>query len=396
MEKGNLQRWFKKEGDSVSSGDVIAEIETDKAVVELESLDDGVLHTIVVPDNSKDVPVGSIIALLKEEGDDDQDVLKLLNNASDTKNSPSAEVSKESQNISLEKDTALDHQVSINNSERIKISPLAKKLSEINKVSLNGMVGSGPGGRIVKSDVLSQIDKVPNNTIAHSHQDISSSTVSPMRMAIASRLTESKTTIPHFYLSVDCSVDDLVKYKKQIKEQSQKNITINDFVVKAVAMSVAQYPDVNSYWQKDQIIKNSQVDVAVAVAIEDGLITPIVKNCDSKTITAVSAEIKSLAEKAKNKSLKPEEFQGGSVTVSNLGMYGIKEFFAIINPPQSAIISVGAAYKIPCFNENDHIVPKQIMNISLSCDHRVVDGVLASMFLQSIKNYLENPMLIVI
>jgi pyruvate dehydrogenase E2 component (dihydrolipoamide acetyltransferase) len=390
MTEGTLGKWIKKEGDAVNPGDVIAEIETDKATMEFEAVDSGIIAKILVPENSHGVKVNSVIAILAEEG---EDIQECANSYKPTVETPVAEVKASTAN---------------KDDKRVLASPLAKKIASQNDIDLSQIAGSGPYGRIVKSDVLGikqvpvkSLDKIPHNkidTIPHNIVTTGSSPVelSIMRKVIAQRLVESKTTIPHFYLMVDCNVTKLVKFREEINNNftqmsSQKKISVNDMILRATGLSLSAIPAVNTSWGHDTIIQHSSVDISVAVALDDGLITPILRNADQKSLSTISDEVKSLVKKAKDGKLKPEEFQGGSITISNLGMYSIDSFLAIINPPQSCIISVGGISK-KAVVVNDEIAIASIMTIGISCDHRVVDGALAAEFINKIKGYLENPL----
>ena len=389
MTEGTLARWLKKEGDPVEPGDLLAEIETDKATMEFEAVDSGILGKILVPAGTNGVKVNSTIGLILEEGEELGDI------PSQVEDTSSAE------EIMLEEKAV--HQ------ERIIASPLAKNLAKEANIDLSTIEGSGPYGRIIKRD-LEQI-KAPEVKIIETKVmpqkppqapvDIPAPgpvmPVSKMRQVIADRLLESKRNIPHFYLTLDCNVTELLAFREKTNQallSLNKKISINDLVVRAAALALQDFPGLNASWQEGQIIQNSSVDLSVAVALQEGLITPIVKEANNKSLTALSDEIKQLAIKAKENRLKPEEFQGGGLTVSNLGAYGIDQFFAIINPPQAAIVAVGSVIKKPIVL-GDLVVIGDMMTISLSCDHRLVDGALAASFLSKIKLYLEKPFLLV-
>ncbi len=394
MTEGTLGKWIKKEGDIVNPGDVIAEIETDKATMEFEAVDSGVIAKILVPENSHGVKVNSVIAILAEEGEDIQECVNSYK--------PTIDIPVEAPKTpTANKDD-----------KRVFASPLAKKIASQSDIDLSQIAGSGPYGRIVKSDVLgvkqapvqTQVDKIPHNKIDKTPHNIVTTESHPvelsiMRKVIAQRLVESKTTIPHFYLMVDCNVTKLVKLREEINNNfaqlsSQKKISVNDMILRATGLSLNMTPSVNASWANDKIIQHNSVDISVAVALDDGLITPIVRNADHKSLSTISDEVKSLVKKAKDGKLKPEEFQGGSISISNLGMYSIDSFLAIINPPQSCIISVGGISKKPVV-VNDEIIIASIMTIGVSCDHRVIDGALAAEFINKIKGYLENPLSLV-
>ncbi len=391
MTEGTLGKWIKKEGDHVNPGDVMAEIETDKATMEFEAVDSGIIAKILVPENSHGVKVNSVIAILAEEGEDIQECINSYQ-PTEIKVSETIEVASEiSQAIqSIQKDD-----------KRVFASPLAKKIASQNDVDLSKLTGSGPYGRIVKDDVLgAKKTLVKAEKIAHEIPQVTTESTSVelsiMRKVIAQRLVESKTTVPHFYLMVDCNVTKLVQLREEINHNfaqvsSTKKISVNDMILRATGLSLSMMPAVNASWANDKIIQYNSVDISVAVALDDGLITPIVRNANNKSLSVISDEVKSLVKKAKEGKLRPDEFQGGSISISNLGMYSIDSFLAIINPPQSCILSVGGISKKPIV-VNDEIKIASIMTIGISCDHRVVDGALAAEFINKIKSHLENPL----
>jgi len=398
MTEGNLSKWHKKEGDKVSAGDVIAEIETDKATMEVEAVDEGTLGKIVVQQGTKNVKVGSPIAVLLEEGEDQSSIKETVVSEKPKESNKEVEaVAKKSEPVE-EKEAPIQKEHSIQNDQRVKASPLAKKIGMQSNVNLSTVQGSGPRGRIIKEDVLNAIGSGGSGMAGHIQRitpENSQMPISTMRSVIARRLSESKSNIPHFYLSVDCNVDRLLEMRSEVngatdhKNPSYK-ISVNDLIIKATAKALHLVPEANTMWNEDSIIQHNNVDVAVAVAIKDGLVTPIIRNADQKNIFAISKEMKSLLSKATSGTLAPEEFQGGSATISNLGMYGIKQFNAIINPPQSCILAIGAARKetgVKC----DKVVVVNLMNITISCDHRVIDGAVGATFLNTVKELLENP-----
>ncbi|MFT4327915.1 MAG: pyruvate dehydrogenase complex dihydrolipoamide acetyltransferase [Wolbachia pipientis] len=390
---GKIVKWCKKEQDKVEIGDVIAEIETDKAIMEFESVDEGVLAKILVSEGTSGVPVNQLIALMLEEGED--------KSALDLASAINTKVEKEveadfSSNPSISSSSSMSSQcVTLGSKKedratgnRIKVSPLAKKIAQNENVDIKQLKGTGPYGRIIKDDVLEFLDGSKNherpkeNTIAE---------VSSIRQVIAQRLVESKQNIPHFYLTVDCHVDKLISLKNEVNSANENNkVTINDLIIKAVAFSMKKFSDINSSWIDNKIVRYSNIDISIAVALEDGLITPIVKNADEKSVLSISKEVKDLVSRAKSGKLKPEEFQGGGFTISNLGMFGIKTFSAIINPPQSCIMAVGASKKQPVVI-GEKIEVAEIMIVTLSVDHRAVDGALGAKFLNAFKHYIENP-----
>jgi pyruvate dehydrogenase E2 component (dihydrolipoamide acetyltransferase) len=400
MTEGTIGRWIKKEGDQVEPGDVIAEIETDKATMEFEAVDGGILAKIIIPENTHGVKVNSVIALIAEEGED----IKTCIDSYKPVSFDTVPVKEESQVQSQAPAQVAEHREAEGN--RVFASPLAKNIASQEGIDLCGVVGSGPYGRIVKDDVLAaksvplQIQQpTKSETPIANKIDLTDSNaveLSIMRKVIAQRLVESKTTIPHFYLMVDCNVTKLVQLREQINQNfsqmsSDKKISVNDMIVRATGLALGDMPAVNASWGGDKIIQYNSVDISVAVALDDGLITPIVKNVNHKSLGAISDEVKSLVKKAKEGKLRPEEFQGGSLSISNLGMYSIDSFLAIINPPQSCILSVGGISKKPIVIE-DEIAIASMMSIGISCDHRVVDGALAAQFINKIKSYLENPL----
>lgn len=381
---GKIVKWHKKEQDKVEIGDVIAAIETDKAIMEFESIDEGVMAKILVPEGTSDVPVNQLIALLLEEGEDENALNDYTASPKNNDEMKNDEIKKEDK----KEPNALTHQGDSKN--RIKISPIAKKIAQNEGININQLKGTGPYGRIIKADVLESLSNNVNFASCEGTDAIIE--VSNVRKVIAQRLVESKQTIPHFYLTVDCKIDKLVSLKNEVNASLETGkVTINDLVIKAVALSMAKFPNINSSWLNDKILKYSSIDISIAVALDDGLITPIVKNADKKSISSISQEVKDLASRARSGKLKPEEFQGGGFTVSNLGMFGIKTFSAIINPPQSCIMAVGASEKRPIV-VNEKVEIAEIMEVTLSVDHRTVDGALGAKFLNTFKHYVENPL----
>ncbi|WP_353270539.1 pyruvate dehydrogenase complex dihydrolipoamide acetyltransferase [Wolbachia endosymbiont (group A) of Myopa testacea] len=421
---GKIVKWHKKEQDKVEVGDVIAEIETDKAIMEFESVDEGVLAKILVTEGTSGVPVNQPIALMLEEGEDSS----VLNNYTSTSinsavkkevtksavdnqksehqdlnGKPTSHSSVSFQRVTLEsrRKEAWIPVSSTGMTEgyvegRIKISPLAKKIAQNEGVNVQQLKGTGPYGRIIKADVLESLGSGTRIESRERPEEDTMVEVSNMRQVIAQRLTESKQNVPHFYLTVDCQVDKLISLKNEISSADENNkVTINDLIIKAAAFSMKKFPDINSSWIDNKILKYSNVDISIAVAIEDGLITPIVKNADKKDILSISKEVKDLVSRARSGKLRPEEFQGGGFTISNLGMFGIKAFSAIINPPQSCIMAVGASKKQPIVM-NEKIEIAEIMTVTLSVDHRAVDGALGAKFLNAFKHYIESPLAMLI
>ncbi|WP_264336289.1 MULTISPECIES: pyruvate dehydrogenase complex dihydrolipoamide acetyltransferase [unclassified Wolbachia] len=392
---GKIVKWCKKEQDKVEIGDVIAEIETDKAIMEFESVDEGVLAKILVSEGTSGVPVNQLIALMLEEGED--------KSALDLASAVNTKVEKEveadfsvSSNPSISSSSSMSSQcVTLGSKKedraienRIKVSPLAKKIAQNEGVDIKRLKGTGPYGRVIKADVLEFLDQTKSYERFEENTTVE---VSNMRQVIAQRLVESKQNIPHFYLTVDCHVDKLISLKNEVNSANENNkVTINDLIIKAVAFSMKKFPDINSSWIDTKIVRYSNIDISIAVALEDGLITPIVKNADEKSVLSISKEVKDLVSRARSGKLKPEEFQGGGFTISNLGMFGIKTFSAIINPPQSCIMAVGESKKQPVVI-GEKIEIAEIMTVTLSVDHRAVDGALGAKFLNAFKYYIENP-----
>ncbi|CAH57779.1 pyruvate dehydrogenase complex dihydrolipoamide acetyltransferase [Ehrlichia ruminantium] len=393
MTSGIIRKWYKSEGEEIKSGDIIADIETDKAVMEFEYTDeDGIMGKIIVAEGTKNVLVNQLIALIVTDKLDLKEVDAYVSSSTASKTEKASVVLQGEEEIK-------NDVVTISEPKRIKISPLAKKIASDFAIDINSIQGTGPYGRIVKADVLDAASKKENNVeiIPTSNGENTFIEVSSMRKVIAERLVYSKQMIPHFYVSVDCKVDDLLKVRLEINaENFGTKITINDFIIKAVSMSIKKFPEINVSWDdNDKIIAFANVDISVAVSIDDGLITPIIRNADKKSLLEISNEVKMLASKAKTGKLKPEEFQGGGFTISNLGMFGIKEFNAIINPPQSCIMAVGCSDKRAIIVD-DQICISNVMTVTLSVDHRVIDGVLAAKFLNCFKSYIEKPYLMLI
>ncbi len=401
MTEGVIVSWLKKVGDDIKPGDILAEVETDKATMELENYVKGTLLHIGIPEGGS-VPVDSLIAIVGQKG---EDISALLNGASSKPAlaEPSAVAAPVENNATAPAANATPAAtVAAANTEdaRIKASPLAKSVAKEKGIDLSQIAGSGDNGRIIKKDVENfvpttksvQTEKsaaisLPQIVAQESYTEVA---VSQMRKAIARRLSESKHTAPHFYLTMSINMDKAIAARKQMNEYSEVKISVNDIIVKAVALSLRKNPNANSSWLGDKIRYNQHINIGVAVAIEDGLIVPVVKFADNKSIAHISAEVKQLAEKAKSKKLQPNEFEGNTFTISNLGMFGIDEFTAIINPPDACILAVGAA-KETVIAENGQMKIAQVMKVTLSCDHRVVDGAVGSSFLATLKDLLENP-----
>lgn len=402
MKEGNLAKWVKKEGDKIKAGEVIAEIETDKATMEVEAVDEGILGKIIIPSGTENVAVNSLIALILEEGEDKKSLDSYQAKAS------AAPAKTETKKEEVKASTAHSHAATHTSSnQKIAASPLAKRIAKENNVNLSSIQGSGPHGRIIKDDVLgagsSACFSGNNGVVSRNPEEYRVSKNNNVRKVIAKRLLESKQTVPHFYLSVDLKIDKLLHFRQDLNSVAPVDgagnpaykVSVNDLIIKAVAMALKKVPEANSSWTDDAILLYNNVDVSVAVAIDGGLLTPIVKNADQKTIPAISGEMKQLVAKAKSGKLQPEEFQGGGFSISNLGMYGIDSFQAIVNPPQSCILAVGAGIKKPVI-EHDKIEIRDVMNVTLSCDHRSVDGAVGANFLQALRRYIENPILMLL
>jgi len=409
MEEGTLAKWFKKVGDTVKEGEILAEIETDKATMEFESFYDGVLLHIGIDEGST-APVDSIIAIIGSKG---EDISEIVNNdtpivkeepAPIVKEEPAPVVKEELAPIVKEEPAPVAKEqlkpVSIINisNDRILISPLAKKLADEKGIDISAITGSGDNGRIIKRDIdsfktsnYSQFSQ-PRPHLTESSYETQNST---MRKAIAKRLADSKFSAPHYYLNIELEMDNIISFRKQFIQTQNIKISYNDIIAKAVSLSLAKHPKVNSRWYDDKIIFNEHVHLGVAVAVDDGLIVPVVKFSNSKDLPQINTEIKDFAERAKNKKLSPSEIEGSTFTISNLGMFGIESFTSIINQPNSAILSIGAIVQKPIVKNNE-VVVGNTMKLTLACDHRTVDGATGSLFLKTLKEYIENPVSILI
>jgi pyruvate dehydrogenase E2 component (dihydrolipoamide acetyltransferase) len=399
MKEGVVAEWTKKVGDKVASGELLAEIETDKATMEFESFYDGVLLHIGV-EKGKTAPVNAILAIIGEAG---EDISALIANAGSA--APVVEAAKEELKSTpapvAEVKTApapVATQAAVapaaNSNGRVIASPLAKKLAEEKGVDISTVAGTGEAGRIVKRDVDHYVPYTPAqrsfSAAPAGQESFTDVTISQMRKTIARRLAESKFTAPHFYLTMDIDMDNAIKSRKSLNAIEGVKVSFNDMVVKAVAMALKQHPTVNSSWLGDVIRQNHHVHIGVAVAVEDGLLVPVVRFADTKGLTQIGAEVKDFAQKAKDKKLQPADWEGNTFTISNLGMFGIEAFTAIVNPPDACILAIGGIKEVPVV-KNGQVVPGNVMKVTLSCDHRVVDGASGSAFLQTFKNYMENP-----
>jgi len=408
MTEGVVAEWTKKVGDTVSSGEVLAEIETDKATMEFESFYDGVLLHIGV-EKGMGAPVNSVLAIIGEKGEDVSKILAGATSGAPVVSAPAAKAEETKvvvaeapvapkanpAPVSTAQTTAL---VSDANG-RVFASPLAKKIADERGIDLNVVGGSGENGRIVKRDldhyvpftpVAKAISSAPAGTEAFRDE-----AVSQMRKTIARRLSESKFTAPHFYLNLEIDMDAAMAARKAINDTGEAKISFNDMVVKAVAMSLKKNPNVNSAWMGDFIRRNEHVHIGVAVAVEDGLLVPVVRFADTKGFAQIGAEVKEYAQKAKDKKLQPSDWEGNTFTISNLGMFGIDSFTAIVNPPDACILAIGGIKQIPVV-KNGQVVPGNVMKVTLSCDHRVVDGATGAAFLQTFKSYMGNPVMMLV
>ncbi len=422
MEKGNLAKWLKKEGDKIKSGDILAEIETDKATMEVEAIDEGILAKIIVPAGTNDVPVNDLIAIIAQEGED-VSAAPVPKAAASTATVPVATAAPTTNDAPAPKAAAIPAA----HGQRIFASPLAKRQAKEVGLDLSQIAGSGPHGRIVEKDVKAAISTGGAKAPAMAAAPGSAPAAAPksaapvgmsdeqtkklfaagsyeevphdgMRKTIARRLSEAKSTIPHFYLTVDCDLDALLALREQINKSAPVKdgkpaykLSVNDFVIKALALTLKAVPAANVSWTENSMLVHKHADVGVAVSIPGGLITPIIRAAETKTLTTISAEMKDFAARAKARKLKPEEYQGGTTAVSNLGMFGVKNFQAIVNPPHSTILAVGAG-EPRVVVKNGAPAVATVMCVTVSTDHRSVDGALAAEMMQAFKGFIENPM----
>ena len=412
MEEGTLAKWLVKEGDRIQSGDLIAEIETDKATMEFEAVDEGIIGKLLVTEGSEGVKVNSPIAIILDDGEDLE--------VQETKDITSQVKPKEQTVISaapLETKNPLTG-VAQTSSLRIFATPLARRLAKENGVDLGSINGSGPHGRIVKNDILNIKAFSPiaiqetladpvllTNTVQasgssvknlYADREFKEIPLNSMRKTVATRLTEAKQNIPHFYLRKEIKIDELLQVRSRLNAhlaERNNKLSINDFIIKSCALALQSVPMANAVWAEDKILQLKPSDIAVAVSVEDGLFTPIIRDADEKSLSNLSKEMKELAEKARSKKLMPSEYQGGSFSISNLGMFGVDDFDAVINPPHGAILAVGRGLKKPIVNDDDTISVANVMSLTLSVDHRVIDGALGADLLQNIAKYLEDPVL---
>jgi pyruvate dehydrogenase E2 component (dihydrolipoamide acetyltransferase) len=405
MEEGTLTKWLIKEGDTVESGDIMAEIETDKATMEFEAVDEGIIGKIIIPEGTTGVKVNEIIAILLEDGEDAssieiQEDIKLKNNTNDEVNVTNAGI----------KEIKADVIKSNSSADRVFATPLARRIAKSKDLDLNSISGSGPYGRIVKADVEVSISLPSKDTVTTTMaKSASSETIKSlykervfieieldgMRKVIANRLTEAKQTIPHFYLRKSVNLDKLLKIRTEMNEglaDKGTKISVNDFIIKASSLALQDVPKANVVWAEDRILQMKASDVAVAVSVEGGLFTPVIFDSENKSLSSLSSEIKDLASRARDRKLLPSEYQGGSFAISNLGMMGVENFDAVINPPHGSILAVGAGVKKPIVLDDGSVSVATIMSLTLSVDHRAIDGALGAEFLSKITQYLENPL----
>jgi len=412
MEEGTLAKWLVKEGDKIQSGDLIAEIETDKATMEFEAVDEGIIGKLLVSEGSEGVKVNSPIAVILDDGEE----LKVSETADLVmdKEHITSEIAKEE--VDENKKTSMN--VVQNSNTRIFATPLARRLAREKGIDLGSISGSGPHGRIVKTDILdvslpqvnTNKEGLANPALRTNAQQASGSSVTnlyadrefkeillnSMRKTVANRLTDAKQNIPHFYLRKEARMDELLQVRARLNAHlAEKNnkLSINDFIIKSCASALQSVPTANAIWAEDKILQLKSSDIAVAVSVEDGLFTPVIRDTETKSLSNISQEMKELAEKARSKKLMPNEYQGGSFSISNLGMFGIDNFDAVINPPHGAILAVGRVLRKPIVNEDDSISVANLISLTLSVDHRVIDGALGAKLLQNIVNYLEDPVL---
>jgi pyruvate dehydrogenase E2 component (dihydrolipoamide acetyltransferase) len=443
MEKGNLAKWLKKEGDAVKSGDVIAEIETDKATMEVEAVDEGILAKILVPDGTADVPVNQVIAVLAAEGEDVKAAASgagaAQKSASSFETRPAAAPQDEAKQPQAPKAAPRPEEAALaavskgevpkaDGSARIFASPLARRLAKEAGIDISRIQGSGPHGRVVQRDVAAAQSGEGLKPAAAAAPAASATAVPPpagptdtqvralfedgsyevvphdgMRRTIAQRLTQSTQTVPHFYLTMDCNIGKLLAAREELNSSAPKDkdgkpaykLSVNDFVIKALAVALQRIPDTNVSWTESGMLRHKHSDVGVAVAMQGGLITPIIRRAEAKSLSTISNEMKDFARRARDRKLKPTEYQGGTTAVSNLGMYGIKDFTAVINPPHATILAVGASEERAIVKDG-RIEVANMMSVTLSCDHRAIDGALGAELLGAFKSLIENPLMMVV
>ena len=420
MEEGTLAKWLVKEGDTVSSGDLLAEIETDKATMEFEAVDEGTVGKILIAEGTEGVKVNTAIAVLLEEGESADDIASASSAAAAPSSAPAPTKAKSAAEPAEQRPAPAAPAAA--DGSRIFATPLARRIAAEKGLDLTQITGSGPHGRIVKSDVegataapaaastapaaSAATAATPAATAAngpdtatvlkmYEGRDFEEVKLDGMRKTIAARLSEAKQTIPHFYLRREIRLDALLKFRSQLNKQLEARgvkLSVNDFIIKACANALQQVPECNAVWAGDRVLQLKPSDVAVAVAIEGGLFTPVLKDAEMKSLSALSAEMKDLAARARERKLAPHEYQGGTFAISNLGMFGIDNFDAIVNPPHAGILAVGAGVKKPVVGDDGDVSVATVMSVTMSVDHRVIDGALGANLLQAIVDNLENPM----
>jgi pyruvate dehydrogenase E2 component (dihydrolipoamide acetyltransferase) len=388
MEEGTILKWLRKEGENVKQGETIVEIASDKADMELEAYDSGVLRKIVVPEGGK-APIGAVIAVVGEQNEDIQQLLAEISAVSKSPASPPMKKEAGTGPVAA----APSPPVSTPSDGRTKASPLAKRLAKEHSINIATVAGSGPQGRIVKRDIegaLSgkfSVSRAPAAVVPGTADDVA---LSPIRKTIAKRMTESKLTAPHFYVTIDIDMEPAIAFREQINSATDIKLSFTVIMIKASAAALMNHPQVNGSFLGEKMRQYHFAHIGVAVAMDDGLVTPVIKNCERKRIDQINRELRDLVERARNRKLKPEEYQGSTFTISNLGMFGVEDFIAIINPPEGAILAVGSIVERPVVR-NGVIVIGHTMKATLSCDHRIIDGAVAARFLQDLKKFMENP-----
>ena len=395
MEEGTIVSWFVKVGDTVKSSEMIADVETDKATMELENFEKG--EVLYLMEEGSTIPVESVIAVIGKKGEDFQDLLKAAPEAveepvEEAVPAPVVPTPAEAAapSASVAPATPSTPTVSISNNGRVFASPLAKSMAEDKGINLETVTGSGDNGRIIKKDIENYTPGAAASTAAVGVESYDEVPVSQMRKTIAKRLAESKFTAPHFYLTKEIKMDAVLAARKRMNEYTENRISINDIIIKATAVALKSHPNVNSSWLGDKIRRNHHVHIGVAVAIDDGLLVPVVRFADSKSLSQIGAEVRELAGKAKTKELQPKDWEGNTFTISNLGAFGIDEFTAIVNPPDACILAIGSS-KETVIVENGEMRAGHVMKVTLSCDHRAVDGVTGANFLKTFADLLEEP-----
>jgi pyruvate dehydrogenase E2 component (dihydrolipoamide acetyltransferase) len=434
MTEGKLAKWSKREGDPVKAGDVIAEIETDKATMEFEAIDDGTLGKILVPEGAENIAVNQPIAILLEEGEDQSALAELPKATTKKRETPRAEARPDvspkpaaaplvqaPEGMRAPSSAGLGAPPAKPAGGRIFVSPLARRLAAQAQLDLRSITGTGPHGRIVQHDVEAAIKRGPSRApaVASAVPAVAGATpagtvlskaqvfalagntpyteipMTGMRRTVARRMVEAKTTIPHFYLTIDCNIDPLMRVRSDLVEAGGAKLSVNDFIIKAAALALRKIPRANASYSDEAILLWNEVNIAVAVALDDGLITPIVKNADTKRLAEISAEMRDLGARARTGKLKLAEFQGGTFSLSNLGMYGIKDFAAVINPPHGCILAVGAGEQRPVV-KNGTLAVGTVMSCTLACDHRVVDGAVGAQYLAEFRKFIEHPAILLL